>query len=136
METFSALLVICAGNSPVHGEFPAQRPVTRSFDVIFDVRPNKHLSKQSWGWWFETLSPSLWRHRNDGANKVSTWVLSALGRPHIGPMNLAIWDFLKQNDIKASALSGPVIWENIDGLPRIRIDKIGITVMEYNSENI
>ena len=33
METFSALLAICAGNSPVHGEFPAQRPVTRSFDV-------------------------------------------------------------------------------------------------------
>ena len=32
METFSALLVICAGNSPVTGEFPAQRPVTRSFD--------------------------------------------------------------------------------------------------------
>ena len=64
METFSALLAICAGNSPVHGEFPAQRPVTRSFDVFFDVRPNKQLSKQSWGWWSETLSPSLWRHRN------------------------------------------------------------------------
>ena len=29
----SALLAICAGNSPVPGEFPAQRPVTRSFDV-------------------------------------------------------------------------------------------------------
>ena len=64
METFSALLAICAGNSPVPGEFPTQRPVTRSFDVFFDVRPNKRLSKQSWGWWFETLSPSLWRHRN------------------------------------------------------------------------
>ena len=64
METFSALLAICAGNSPVPGEFPTQRPVTRSFDVFFDVRPNKQLSKQSWGWWFETLSPSLWRHRN------------------------------------------------------------------------
>ena len=48
----------------VPGEFPTQRPVTRSFDVFFDVRPNKQLSKQSWGWWFETLSPSLWRHRN------------------------------------------------------------------------
>ena len=34
METFSALLAICAGNSPVPGEFPAQRPVTRSFDVF------------------------------------------------------------------------------------------------------
>ena len=47
METFSALLAICAGNSPVPGEFPAQRPVTRSFDVYFDLRPNKRLSKQS-----------------------------------------------------------------------------------------
>ena len=65
METFSALLAICAGNSPVPGEFPTQRPVTRSFDVYFDLRPNKWLSKQSWGWWFETPSRSLWRHRND-----------------------------------------------------------------------
>ena len=65
METFSALLAICAGNSPVPGEFPTQRPVTRSFDVFFDLRLNKQLSKQSRGWWFETLSRSLWRHRND-----------------------------------------------------------------------
>ena len=64
VETFSALLAICAENSPVPGEFPTQRPVTRSFDVYFDLRPNKRLSKQSWGWWFETLSPQLWRHRN------------------------------------------------------------------------
>ena len=46
------------------GEFPTQRPRTRSFDVFFDLRRNKPLSKQSWGWWFETLSRSLWRHRN------------------------------------------------------------------------
>ena len=65
METFSALLAICAGNSPVSGEFPTQRPVTRSFDVFFYLRPNKRLSKQSWGWWFETQSYPLWRHRND-----------------------------------------------------------------------
>ena len=65
METLSALLAICAGNSPVPGEFPTQRPVTRSFDVYFDLRPNKRLSKQSWGWWFETQSRPLWRHRND-----------------------------------------------------------------------
>ena len=50
MEAFSALLAICARNSPVTGEFPAQRPVTRSFDVIFDLRLNKRLSKQSRGW--------------------------------------------------------------------------------------
>ena len=46
------------------GEFPTQRPVTRSFDVFFDLRLNKRLSKQPWGWWFETLSWSLWRHWN------------------------------------------------------------------------
>ena len=46
------------------GEFPAQRTVTRSFDVFFDLRPNKWLSKQPWGWWFETPSWSLWRHCN------------------------------------------------------------------------
>ena len=55
MEAFSALLAICAGNSPVPGEFPTQRPVTRSFDVFFDLRLNKPLSKQWWGWWFKTL---------------------------------------------------------------------------------
>ena len=65
METFSALLAIWAGNSPVPGEFPAQRPVTRSFDVFFDLRLNKRLSKQSWDWWFETLSCPLWRHWNE-----------------------------------------------------------------------
>ena len=64
METFSALLAICAGNSPVSGEFPAQRPVTR-FDVFFDLRLNKRLSKHWWGWWFETPSWSLWRQCND-----------------------------------------------------------------------
>ena len=54
--TFSALPDICAGNSPVTGEFPTQRPVTRSFDIFFDLRLNKRLSKQRWGWWFETSS--------------------------------------------------------------------------------
>ena len=44
--TFSALLAICAGNSPVAGKFPAQRPVARSFDVYFDLRLNTRLSKQ------------------------------------------------------------------------------------------
>ena len=64
METFSPLLTICVGNSPVPGDFPSQRQVTRSFDVFFDLRRNMRLSKQSWGWWFETLSRSLWRQCN------------------------------------------------------------------------
>ena len=75
METFSALLAICAGNSPVTGEFPAQRPVTRSFDVFFDLRLNKRLNKQSRGWWFETLSRPLWRHRNGLAIFQHVWSL-------------------------------------------------------------
>ena len=49
---------------PIPGEFPIQRPVTRSFDVFFDLRLNKRLSKQSRGWWIETLSRPLWRHCN------------------------------------------------------------------------
>ena len=53
------------GNSLVTGEFPALRPVTRSFDVSFDLRLNKRFSKQWWGWWVETPSRPLWRHCND-----------------------------------------------------------------------
>ena len=60
METFSALLAMCAGKSPVTGEFPAQKPVRRSFDVFFfHLRLNKRLSKQWRGWWFDG---PLWRH--------------------------------------------------------------------------
>ena len=64
METFSAILALCAGNSPFTGEFPAQRPVTHSFNVFLGLRLNKRLRKQSWGWWFEAPSSSLWHHCN------------------------------------------------------------------------
>ena len=70
METFSALLDLCAGNWPVTSEFPSQRPVTRSFDVFFDLRLYKRLSKQSWAWWFETSSRSLWRR----SNAIAIWI--------------------------------------------------------------
>ena len=75
METFSVSLAISAGNSPVSGEFLAQRPLTRSFDGFFDLRLNKRLSKQSWRWWFETLSRPLLRHRNDYHGSLSCYVL-------------------------------------------------------------
>ena len=68
--------------------------VTRSFDVFFDLRLNKRLSKQSWGWWFETLSCPLWRHCNIldqilvwdpslnlSESKVKTALLSCHQRP-------------------------------------------------------
>ena len=61
----SALLANCADNSPVTGEFPAQRPVTRSFDVFFDLDLNKRLSTQWWACWLETPLCPLWRHCYD-----------------------------------------------------------------------
>ena len=67
METISALLAISAGNSPVPGEFPAQRPVPRTFDVFFDLRLNKRLSKQSWGC-------DLRRYRTHYDVTVMTWI--------------------------------------------------------------
>ena len=55
---------------PLCGEFTGHRwiPHTKAsdaeFDVFYDMRLNKWLSKQAWGWWFETPSRSLWRHCN------------------------------------------------------------------------
>ena len=56
METFSALLANCVGNSPVPGEFPAQRPVKRSFDVFFDLHRIN-------GWGNNGEAGNLRRHR-------------------------------------------------------------------------
>ena len=55
-EPFSAFLDLCSGNSPVTGEFPSQRPVTRSPNAFFDLGLHKRMGKQSWGWRFETPS--------------------------------------------------------------------------------
>ena len=82
METSPALLDICVGNSPVTGEFPAQRPVTRSFDVLFDLRLNKRLSKQWLGWWFEMPSRPLWRHCN-------AWALAVQYKRYSRPITLS-----------------------------------------------
>ena len=49
MESFSALLAICVGNSSVTGEFPTQRPVMQGNDVFFDLHLSEWLSKQSLG---------------------------------------------------------------------------------------
>ena len=87
METFSALLTICAGNWSASDEFPAQRPVTQSFDVFFDLCLNKRLRRQSWGWWFETLSRPLWRYSN-GMRDCLVLIL-----PNIVNPNLFIWGF-------------------------------------------
>ena len=74
METFSALLAICAGNLPVTVEFHAQRPVTRSFDVVFDL-PEQTVEQtiESRRSGFETPLRSLWRQCNDSFKKYLDW---------------------------------------------------------------
>ena len=75
METFSALLALCVGNSPVTDELPAQRPVTWSFDVFFHLHLNERLNKQQWGGWFEMPLCSLWRHCNA---RIYWWIRKSL----------------------------------------------------------
>ena len=72
MEAFSALLAICAGNTPVPGEFPAQKPVTRNFDAFFDL----HLING----WVNTCEAGDLRRRRAHYNVIitnlsSTWHL-------------------------------------------------------------
>ena len=98
METFYAVLALCAGNSPVTGVFPAQRPLTRSFDVFFNMRLNKRLSKQSWGWWFETPSGSLWCHCND---HLTSWLSVDIGLL-TNQCQAMIWSYV--NSLSISAL--------------------------------
>ena len=50
---------------------PRRIPRTKAFDVFFDLRLNKRLSKQWQGWCFETPSCPLWRHCN--VNTVKKW---------------------------------------------------------------
>ena len=107
IETFSALLAICAGNSPVSCEFPAQRPVTRSFDVFFDLRLTRRLSKQCWGWWFETPLCPLWRHRN------GTWFFKTytmLNRRQLSVKRITLGKNRTGIDIKTYAVWQPSLW--------------------------
>ena len=59
MEAFFALLALCEENPPITGEFPSQRPVTRSFDVLFDLRLNKRLSKIETPVIWDTIAPIM-----------------------------------------------------------------------------
>ena len=79
METFAAFLALCEGNSPVTGEFPAQRPVTQSFEVFFHLCLNKRLSEYLNKWWgrcFERPCHLLWRHTNGVATADLRWYQS------------------------------------------------------------
>ena len=100
METFSASLAIYVGNSPVPGEFPAQRPVRWSFDVCFDVRLNKQLRKQSWGWWFETPLCPLWHHINGHEEIINPpWCQYYHWQPARFNSAISGWNSFSSNDL-------------------------------------
>ena len=71
------------GELTVTNEFPAQRPMTRSFDVFFDRHLNKRLSKHLWGQWLETLSRPLWRHSNESAKICYECVLASASSDYL-----------------------------------------------------
>ena len=88
METFSALLAICAKNSPVTCEFPAKRPVTRSFSLICawmniheagDLRRHRAhydvivMSVTSLWWWGDRTWPSCFCIRNSFQTGILRW---------------------------------------------------------------
>ena len=54
MTSSDGIIFRVTGHFSVAGGFPSQRQVTRSFDVFFDLRMNKRLSKQSRRRWFKT----------------------------------------------------------------------------------
>ena len=108
MGTFSALLAICAGNSPVPGEFPTQRPVTRSFDVYFDLCPNERLSKHSWGWWLEMPPRPLWCHRNVCIGVWLLWLQKQASQAWISyyiPQNTAGCNYLSMPRVPGPRLN-------------------------------
>ena len=76
LRTYKFIMMMSPNGNIFHvtghlcGEFTGQRPVRRSFDVFFDLRLNKQLSEQSWGWWFETLLRPLLHYCNDFVKKI------------------------------------------------------------------
>ena len=101
------------------GEFPTQRPVTRSFDVFFDLLPKKRLSKQSWGWWCETLSHPSRRHRND------TWTNEVMmsfwkdGRTHETTTPVGVmWGINEHHEDVIKWKHFPRYWPFVQGIHR------------------
>ena len=121
----------CAGNSPVTsgnplvtGEFPSHRPVTRSFDVFFDLHLNKRLSKQSRRWWFETPSRSLWRHCNVVRNSDPV-IRAAVGDFGVEHVTLVQFWFGEMGQIGALWKEWPQIWHTaLPWLPFLEINYI------------
>ena len=99
------------------GEFPTQRPVTRSLDVFFDLRLDKRLSKQPWGWWYETQSWSLWRHCNEvPVLSTKTWSSLCTGQAFYNTERRHV----TKNNIGLKML---VFWPNFHQWPHRKLSK-------------
>ena len=77
LEIFSALLALCVGNSPVTGEFPAQRPVTRRLACFFDLRPANRWANNRDADAIALIMTSLWC----GTRALSWFATSASTAP-------------------------------------------------------
>ena len=116
------------------GEFPAQRPVTRSFDVFFDLRLNKQLSKQWWGWWFETPSWSLWRHCNEKLWRVHGSISQTFGGAHCPKQWNIFWSlvhFLFQLSNQATVLYMSRQYSCRDAVCADRIGFFNLCIVKY-----
>ena len=127
METFSALLLICAGNLAVTGEFPAQKPVTWGFGVFFDFRLNKRLGKQRWDWWFEMPSHPLWRHCN--ISPQISWTSTQLWGSQI---ERSTWNILTNFHRRLGCLLNHLFRRRSKKLSKLRV---GIRRGTVNSEH-
>ena len=81
---------------------PLWRPVTQSFDVFFDLRLNKRLSKQPWGWWFETPSLSLWHQCNE--NKFTCEARLSQEEPFASSKLSYSWWYSLHNNLRSVTL--------------------------------
>ena len=73
METFLALLALCAGNSPATGEVPSQRPVTRNLDFSL-------ICPWAYDWVNNRDAGDLRLYTNCGRNKVFLFQFHVLTR--------------------------------------------------------
>ena len=79
------------------GEFPSQKPMTRSFHVFFDLRLNKRLCKQTRFLWYETPTHSLWRHYNAGLVHVMIrWLFEATSLLQPMPITIQYHQFYSE----------------------------------------
>ena len=102
METFSALLALCARNSLVTGEFPSQRPVTRSFDVLIDLswvnnRDTGDL-RRHWAHYDVIVMITAWRQPLSNAEPLSETLLTivCLGT-NASENSITLWIFFQDN---------------------------------------